>query len=624
MVTRQLEPEIEDIFALIEEEKNFLLSGGAGSGKTYSLVQFIKEIIERNPTIKIACMTYTNSAVKEIEERVNHSNLQVGTIHEFLWNTVKQFQKELKESLIELINDDSVDKISSPHGGVVEVTYYDELNKDIEYLGFTNIKEGIVSHDAVIVLVNYMFAKYPKLSDILKDRFKYILIDEYQDTHEKVVEIFLTHLKQSNRKNIIGFFGDAMQSIYDNGIGDLNEYLERGDVFEIQKRQNRRNPKAVIELVNRLRIDGLEQQSSTDDSAPNMENGEIKEGNVKFYYSTEKLENLDAVKGELDWEFENAKETKELNLTHNLIATKAGFRELMDIYNNDPILKLKDNILQRIKDNKKYNKSEIIFNQEDSFDIVLNAFQLKNRQRELKKDLILADEKTANLFNQLKDFPFSFIQKFKFSKNNLIDKDKFDPLIKILFTIQHNVKLYQNKKYNEFLRQTKYRVTTIKEKQDLKNIIDKLKTMSEKSIEEVISYAGKKKLCNIEDDKYKNFIDEKAYIYKQVKNLKYRVFQALYDYVEGYTPFSTQHKVKGAEFNNVLVVLDNGNWNDYNFKNLFLENGSASVLNRTQKIFYVCCTRAKENLVVFYDSPSDEVVEKAKEWFGEGNIKLVG
>ena len=58
----------------------------------------------------------------------------------------------------------------------------------------------------------------------------------------------------------------------------------------------------------------------------------------------------------------------------------------------------------------------------------------------------------------LKDFPFSFIQKFKFSKNNLIDKDKFDPLIKILFTIQHNVKLYQNKKYNRPLLKPKLQI----------------------------------------------------------------------------------------------------------------------------------------------------------------------
>ena len=70
-----LEPEVQQIFQLIDQGRNFLLSGGAGSGKTYSLVSVINQVITENPTDKIACMTYTNAAVKEIEERVNHKNL---------------------------------------------------------------------------------------------------------------------------------------------------------------------------------------------------------------------------------------------------------------------------------------------------------------------------------------------------------------------------------------------------------------------------------------------------------------------------------------------------------------------------------------------------------------------
>lgn len=61
-------------------------------------------------------------------------------------------------------------------------------------------------------------------------------------------------------------------------------------------------------------------------------------------------------------------------------------------------------------------------------------------------------------------------------------------------------------------------------------------------------------------------------------------------------------------------------WNNYNFGNLFLGAGSASVLNRTQKIFYVCCTRAKEHLAVFFHNPDAQVVAKAKIWFGDDNV----
>jgi DNA helicase-2/ATP-dependent DNA helicase PcrA len=146
-----------------------------------------------------------------------------------------------------------------------------------------------------------------------------------------------------------------------------------------------------------------------------------------------------------------------------------------------------------------------------------------------------------------------------------------------------------------------------------------LKNVGSKTIEEVITNANEKGICLIDDKLYK-FRKEKEYLYNRVKNVQYNEIQKLYAYLEGQTPFSTQHKTKGTEFNNVLVILDNGKWNKYNFENIFLKNGTPTVLERTEKIFYVCCTRAKENLVVFYHNPSSAVVNKAKEWFGEDNI----
>ena len=104
-----------------------------------------------------------------------------------------------------------------------------------------------------------------------------------------------------------------------------------------------------------------------------------------------------------------------------------------------------------------------------------------------------------------------------------------------------------------------------------------------------------------------------------MKQVEFQEFQCLFNYLEGYTPFSTQHKIKGAEFDNVLVILDNGNWAKYNFQYLFEENGTDSVRERTLKLFYVCCTRSKENLV-YYHAPTQAVLSKAKVWFGEQNV----
>lgn len=93
----KLEPEVREIFDCIDAKRNFLLSGGAGSGKTYSLVSVIRQVIAEDPTAKIACMTYTNSAVREIEERVSHQNLNVSTIHDFYGITLSTFRSSLKK-----------------------------------------------------------------------------------------------------------------------------------------------------------------------------------------------------------------------------------------------------------------------------------------------------------------------------------------------------------------------------------------------------------------------------------------------------------------------------------------------------------------------------------------------
>ncbi len=639
MVERlKLEPEVQEIFKCIDNGQNFLLSGGAGSGKTYSLVQVIKQAIEENPTAKVACMTYTNAAVKEIEDRVNHENLKVSTIHDFLWDNIKHFQKELRAALVTLANDEEVTKIkidSSP----IPNDFFNNCPDGIQYKEYLKLREGIISHDELLVIANYLFKEHPKLNDILKDRYKFIFIDEYQDTNKAVIEIFLNHFKKSKKKNIIGFFGDAMQSIYDDGIGNLDEY--KGDelekVKEIKKQQNRRNPKEIIDLANKIRTDGLTQNPSNDYNAPNMKNGQLKEGNIKFIYSNS--DNLNEVgkflsENYLGWDFSNSKETKELNLTHNLIADKAKFRVLMDIYDKDPVIGLKKDILEKIKANKKANKPEIQFSEDESFDSVVDKFALKNRQKELKKNILLQNSEYHQLYNQLKDRPFAEVRKIYITKDALIDDkkqsqddenkkgSKRDSLIKHLFKIQHTISLYQEKRYNEFLRLVNFRISKADDKIALKNRINLLTEVGDKTIEEIINDADKEGI-RIIDDKIERFRLENGYLYNRVKKVKFSEFQELYKYLEGHTPFSTKHKTKGNEFNNVLVILDNGNWNDYNFENLFLKTEANETLERTQKIFYMCCTRAKENLAVFYHKPKPQVIDKAKILFGERNVILL-
>jgi DNA helicase-2/ATP-dependent DNA helicase PcrA len=235
----------------------------------------------------------------------------------------------------------------------------------------------------------------------------------------------------------------------------------------------------------------------------------------------------------------------------------------------------------------------------------------------------------------LGSLPFSVVRKIYLNKDALIDdkkqdeddenkkSSKRDKLIKHLFKIQTNIHLYKEKRYNEFLRKTEFKVNSIADKQTIKNIIVEISKMFDYTIEDVINFADDKGICK-KDDSLNQFISENAYLFNRVKSVKYQEFVNLYNYLEGFTPFSTQHKTKGTEFDNVFVILDNGKWNDYNFEYLFTDRtDKLSVLERTQKIFYVCCTRAKENLIVYFDSPDVTVIAKAKKWFGEGNVYKV-
>lgn len=202
-----MDQELTQIMKHIHEGHNFLLSGGAGSGKTFTLVQVIKQIIIERPTSLVACVTYTNAAVREIESRVNHDNLRVSTIHDFLWNCISNFQKELRDSLIQLIKDGVLSRGVNVNMPISEDFFMkgDKL-VSIQYKEYLRISDGIISHDEVLQVANYMFSHYPKLCDVVKSSYPFILIDEYQDTSRLVIKILLESFSKDNKRScIIGF-----------------------------------------------------------------------------------------------------------------------------------------------------------------------------------------------------------------------------------------------------------------------------------------------------------------------------------------------------------------------------------------------------------------------------------
>ena len=109
------------------------------------------------------------------------------------------------------------------------------------------------------------------------------------------------------------------------------------------------------------------------------------------------------------------------------------------------------------------------------------------------------------------------------------------------------------------------------------------------------------------------------------------------DYVMRQSPFDTHQGIKGAEFPRVLVVLDDeeANYNLFSYGKLFgvaalsetdkanIKEGKDSVVDRTRRLFYVCCSRAVADLAVVLYLPEASIplaTENAKEFFREEDI----
>ena len=646
----EIEDEVKEILQCIENKKNFVLTGGAGSGKTYSLVSLIQEIGRLYPNKSIICITYTNNAVAEIKSRISNDKLFVSTIHEFLWKIIKKYQKELKETIIELIyrEEEKYKKFTLPKDNLeknemkINLEYF--LNSEIvydEYYSLKSEEDSKIGHDEVLLIAEKMFEKYFKLCDILKDNANFIFIDEYQDTSEEVTNIFLNHINKSKKENIIGFFGDSMQSIYDSGIGNIKD----DSLKRINKIQNRRNPLKVIELTNKLRDDGIKQIPSKDIQATNIDEGtgKIKEGNVKFIYSDNNiLEELKKTYIFNDWDFKNTLNTKELRLTHKLNAENSGFKELYNLYTNDFIY---SKLISKLKE-KKISEDEDINN----FGYIIEKFPIFSGKGKIKKNILeQVDMKSKKEIEKIKDIEWgkiknSFINKdsllgYKF--NGLTEKyestSNRDKILQKLDLIYESINLYNENKYVELFKKLKIKISSyedkIKIRKEMNELIELMKSQNDK-IYEIIDKANN--ILNIKnDERYIEFIENKGwYLWNRIKDISFSEYVKSIEYQKEYFPYSTQHSVKGSEFDNVLVILDNGKWSKYNFnlllENIFDENNildktKKDIFNRTKKLFYVCCTRAKENLIVFIQINNqkinkEKIISNAKELFGEENV----
>jgi len=557
------------IQACIDEGESFLVEAGAGAGKTYSLVEALRHLVEKRGVEllrrhqKIACISYTNVAADEIETRTDrHPTIQSSTIHAFCWSAIRDFQPFLRKEIPSLSNwPERLEEV----GGIAD--------RRIEYdLGHPKVEDKtiLLHHNDILVLTAKLLAQ-SKFLEILASRFPVLFIDEYQDTDRDLTEALKSHLL-TRKKPLVGFFGDHWQKIYGNGCGEI----EHPNLKTIGVNANFRSVPVIVECLNRMRPElpqKVQDPSATGSVAVYHTNdwpgarrtGQHWDGDLPAEVAHAHLEALRKRLATEGWDF-SPQETKILMLTHRVLAAEQGYDAFEDVFDyNESFIKKEDPHIAFLC---------------DTLEPMCAAYESKHFGEMFA---VLGDRLPAIRCHADK-------QKWSRDMDKLLELRSMGTIGTVI----------------DHLRQGKHpRLTETIEKK-------------EKELERLGPTPA--------DDEPPSISR-----LRKLREVAYRELIALDRFIDETTPFATKHGVKGAEFENVLVVIGRG-WNQYNF-NQFLEwagspdhipGSRREAFERNRNLFYVTCSRPRRRLaLLFTQELTPPAMATLSNWFGAGAIQAL-
>jgi DNA helicase-2/ATP-dependent DNA helicase PcrA len=269
-----------------------LIFAGAGSGKTRVLTYKIAYLIEELglPPDKILAVTFTNKAAQEMRDRVSRilsadtKRMNVGTFHSICARMLRfeiprlgytrdfsiYDQADSRSLVKEIIQSLNLDiKMFAPNAyqnhisgkknqmlspeNVTEYAegYVDEKLAEIytEYQKALK-KNNALDFDDLLLLPIQLFKEYPDRLAYYQAQYKYVLVDEYQDTNRPQFE--LVHSISKEHRDIC-VVGDDDQSIYGWRGADIKNILDFSDIFGeskiIKLEQNYRSTKTILKAA---------------------------------------------------------------------------------------------------------------------------------------------------------------------------------------------------------------------------------------------------------------------------------------------------------------------------------------------------------------------------------------
>ena len=601
-----------------------MVIAGAGSGKTRVLTYRIAYLMERGvDPFSILSLTFTNKAAKEMKSRISQivgesksKNLWMGTFHSIFARILRSESELLGYSsnftiydtqdsdrlIATIIKELKLDKdlykyknirsrISSLKNNLVTVKAYlsnpELVQQDNEsrrpmfgkvYQTYVNrcFKASAMDFDDLLLKTNELLNRFPEVLAKYQERFKYIHVDEYQDTNHSQ---YLIVKALADKYENLCVVGDDAQSIYGFRGANIENILSfqkdysNSTIYRLE--QNYRSTKNIVNAANSVinyNINKLEKEVWTDN-----ESGEKIEINQSITDSEEGRFVSSSI-------FENKNKCQLDNDSFAVLyRTNAQSRSIEDalrrknisyqVYGGLSFYQRKE-----IKDILAYLRVIVNPNDEESIKRIINYPTRGIGQTTMDKLLIYANDKNISLFETLKNLSLDEIKINSGTKNKL---NQFFLLIKSFQLLNESLNAF------EIAEEVLKRIGII-------NVL-KLDGTPEsisriENIEELIN--GIKDFIEGE----KEVVDSKATLSDFLEDvaLASELDKNINDYQKKVS-LMTIHLAKGLEFNHVYIVgLE---------EDLFPSAMSSSTradLEEERRLFYVALTRAKKKVTITY------------------------
>lgn len=590
--------------------KSFFLFAGAGSGKTHSLVLLLQKIRDRigNNFLlqgkQVAVITFTNAATDEIINRLDYNScFHISTIHSFVWDVIKFYQADIKRLYCQYIQEDIAEVAAKLEKAVSKTTktYISNLEK---YNGLkeryekaltidkfvynpngSNPEYNALKHAEVIKISAQMIMENKMLQRIIAQRYPILLIDESQDTKKELVDAFFKIQENFADNFTLGLLGDIKQRIYTDGKENMVNIIPT-EWEKPVKVMNYRCAKRIIRLANKIGVD-LDEHAEQN-PREGAEEGLVRLFVVQLHEGIDKdeveqgvMKQMSAITHDDKW-FSKDVDIKVLTLEHMMAARRLGFDKFFAPLSK--VTKYQMTFLQGTVSEVEFFTKEVIPIADSMKGDGSEALTILKTYSPL-----LSKENTEN--------PYKLYLRAR------EEATKVAALVNENCTIRTAVKAV----YDSVL----LTVPDVVRVASLTNPTD----LDETAAEDMIAWA-------------------------EVMDLPINMVRGYDNYVNHRSRFDTHQGVKGLEFERVMVIIDDSEAKGFMFSydKLFgvkdlsdtdlknITEGKETSIERTQRLFYVTCTRAKQSLaVVMYSNDPEKVKSEAmrKQWFEEGEIEMM-